>query len=96
MQQLNTYDSVFNQLTVDGNAIAFRDFLLKSPEMFLTLGDGCGLVSHIATYWRYQFPRGQPLAANIVQLMDTLQDFETSLGSEPVESMAPQLMARSA
>jgi hypothetical protein len=96
MQQLNTYDSVFSQLTVDGNAIAFRDFLLKSPEMFLTLGDGCGLVSHIATYWRYQFPKGQPLAANIVQLMDTLQDFESSLGAEPVGSSAPQLMAQSA
>ena len=56
--------------------------ILKSPEMFLQLGDGCGLVSHIATYWRYQFPRGRPLAANVLQLMDTLQDFEASLGAD--------------
>ncbi|MDZ4372627.1 MAG: hypothetical protein U1C74_14550 [Phenylobacterium sp.] len=82
MNHLNVYDEVFAQLTVEGNALAFRDFLLKSPEMFLSLGEGCGLVSHIATYWRYQFPRGRPLAANIVQLMDTLQDFELSLGSD--------------
>lgn len=82
MNQLGVYDEVFQQLTVDGNALAFRDFLLRSPEMFLSLGEGCGLVSHIATYWRYQFPRGRPLAANILQLMDVLQDFELSLGAD--------------
>jgi len=85
MNHLNVYDEVFAQLTVEGNAIAFRDFLLKSPEMFLSLGEGCGLVSHIATYWRYQFPRGKPLAANVLVLMDVLQDFEASLGTETPE-----------
>ena len=88
MNHLNTYDEVFSQLTTEGNAVAFRDFLLKSPEMFLSLGEGCGLVSHIATYWRYQFPRGKPLAANVVQLMDVLQDFEASLGAETPEQQA--------
>lgn len=88
MGHLGVYDEVFSQLTVDGNALAFRDFLLKSPEMFLSLGDGCGLVSHIATYWRYQFPRGKPLAANVIQLVDTLQDFELSLGTDVHESQA--------
>ncbi|RAK62475.1 hypothetical protein [Phenylobacterium kunshanense] len=82
MNQLGVYDQVFSQLTGEGNAPAFRDFLLKSPEMFLSLGEGCGLVSHIATYWRYQFPRGRPLAANVMQLMDVLQDFELSLGAD--------------
>lgn len=82
MNYLGVYDQVFAQLTVDGNALAFREFLMKSPEMFLSLGEGCGLVNHIATFWRYQFPRGKPLAANIVQLVDILQDFELSLGSE--------------
>jgi hypothetical protein len=88
MNHLNTYDEVFAQLTTEGNAVAFRDFLLKSPEMFLSLGEGCGLVSHIATYWRYQFPRGKPLAANVIQLMDVLQDFEASLGVETPETIA--------
>lgn len=92
LKHLNVYDEVFQQLTVEGNALAFRDFLLKSPEMFLSLGDGCGLVSHIATYWRYQFPRAKPLAANIVQLMDTLQDFELSLGAsvDAADEPAPE------
>jgi hypothetical protein len=88
MTNLGVYDQVFQQLTEDGNAQAFRDFLLKSPDMFLQLGDGCGLVSHIATFWRYQFPRGKPLAANALELMDTLQDFELSLGSNDPEAPA--------
>lgn len=83
MGELAIYDEVFKQLTVNGNALAFRDFLLKSPEMFLSLGEGCGLVSHIASYWRFQFPRGRPLVADIVQLVDILQDFELSLGAAP-------------
>jgi hypothetical protein len=90
MQNLNTYDVFFSQLTTDGNATAFRDFLLKSPEMFIQLGEGCGLISHIATYWRYQFPRGTPLIATVIDLMDTLQDFESSLGADPPELGAVQ------
>lgn len=90
MQHLNTYDVFFSQLTTDGNATAFRDFLLKSPEMFIQLGEGCGLISHIATYWRYQFPRGKPLMATVIDLMDTLQDFESSLGADPPELGAVQ------
>jgi len=81
MGHLNVYDETFAQLTGEGNAIAFRDFLLKSPELFLSLGEGCGLISHIATYWRYQFARGKPLHADAVQLLDILQDFEASLGT---------------
>ena len=81
MGHLNVYDDTFAQLTGQGNAIAFRDFLLKSPELFLSLGEGCGLISHIATYWRYQFARGMPLHAEAVQLIDILQDFEASLGT---------------
>ena len=81
MGHLNVYDETFAQLTGEGNAIAFRDFLLKSPDLFLSLGEGCGLISHIVTYWRYQFARGKPLYAGAVQLVDILQDFEASLGT---------------
>jgi len=82
MNHLGVYDDTFGMLTGQGNAVAFRDFLLKSPEMFLSLGEGCGLVSHIATYWRYQFAQNKPLHANVMQLMDILQDFEASLGAD--------------
>jgi hypothetical protein len=89
--QLKVYDDVFAQLTASGNAAAFRDFLLKSPEMFLTLGEGCGLISHIATYWRYQFPQGRaPVMLDAAGLLDILMDFDISLGQDedPVQAAA--------
>jgi hypothetical protein len=79
MGYLKTYDAVFQQLT-DGNAIAFRDFLLKSPDMFMALGEGAGTVSHVASFWRYRFPEGKPLVAPMAELLEILQDFEAGLG----------------
>lgn len=88
MSYLKMYDSVFEKLTGEGNATAFRDFLLESPDMFMALGEGAGTMSHIATFWRYRFPKGTPLTASMGELFDILQDFESSLGSEPHLSQA--------
>ena len=77
---LRVYDQVFEELTKDGNATAFRDFLLRSPEMLVRLGEGSGIVSHIASFWRFRFPKGKPLEANVGELLDILQDFEAGLG----------------
>jgi hypothetical protein len=79
---LRVYDGVFRELTQDGNATAFRDFLLRSPEMLVALGEGTGVVSHIASFWRFRFPKGKPLEANVSELLDILQDFEAGLGGE--------------
>ncbi|HEX3366670.1 hypothetical protein [Phenylobacterium sp.] len=85
---LRLYDGVFSELTRDGNATAFRDFLLRSPEMLVALGEGAGVVSHIASFWRFRFPKGKPLEANVSELLDILQDFESGLGGD-----APAVMA---
>ncbi len=82
MGYLKTYDAVFQQLT-DGNPIAFRDFLLKSPDMFMALGEGAGTISHVASFWRYRFVEGKPLMAPMGELLEILQDFEAGLGAEP-------------
>jgi hypothetical protein len=84
---LRVYDGVFQELTKDGNATAFRDFLLRSPEMLVALGEGTGVVSHIASFWRFRFPKNKPLEANVGELMDILQDFESGLGGD-VPSLA--------
>lgn len=88
MGYLKMYDAVFEKLTGEGNATAFRDFLLESPDMFMALGEGAGTLSHIATFWRYRFPKGKPLTASMGELFDILQDFESSLGAEPHLSKA--------
>ena len=79
---LQVYDDAFAELTQAGNPMAFRDFLLKSPEMFITLGERTGMVSHIASFWRYRFPKGRPLRAELDELFDILQDFHHGLGDD--------------
>ncbi|WP_394761818.1 hypothetical protein [Phenylobacterium sp.] len=79
---LQVYDDAFAELTQAGNPIAFRNFLLKSPEMFITLGERTGMVSHIASFWRYRFPKGRPLKVELDELFDILQDFHQGLGDD--------------
>ena len=79
---------MFRELTTDGNATAFRDFLLKSPEMLVALGEGTGVVSHIASFWRFRFPKGKPLEANVGELLDILLDFESSLSGDAPDTLA--------
>ena len=81
MGYLKAYDGVFQQLT-DGDAIAFRDFLLKSPGLFTALGESAGMVSHVASFWRYRFPENKPLMAPSDELLEILQDFEGGLGAD--------------
>jgi hypothetical protein len=78
---LQVYDDAFGELTQQSNPIAFRNFLLKSPEMFLSLGERTGMVSHIASFWRYRFPKGRGLHIELDELFDILQDFHQGLAA---------------
>ena len=82
MGYLKAYDLVFQQLT-DGNVVAFREFLLKSPELFMALGEGAGALSHVSSFWRFRFQEGKPLMAPMGEILELLQDFESGLGAEP-------------
>ncbi len=93
---LQVYDDAFGELTQAGNPMAFRDFLLKSPEMFITLGERTGMVSHIASFWRYRFPKGRPLKIELEELFDILQDFHQGLGEDDDEKAKAKVMANSA
>ena len=87
---LQVYDDAFAGLTQAGNPAAFRDFLLRSPEMFLSLGERTGMVSHIASFWRFRFPKGRPLNAELDELFDILQDFHNGLATDAAEAPRPQ------
>jgi len=50
--------------------------------MLMALGEGTGVVSHIASFWRFRFPKGKPLEATVGELLDILQDFDASLGGD--------------
>ncbi|MGZ5986652.1 MAG: hypothetical protein ACXWK7_17135 [Caulobacteraceae bacterium] len=79
---LQVYDDAFAELTQQSNPMAFRDFLLKSPDMFLSLGERTGMVSHIASFWRYRFPKGRGLQIELDELFDILQDFHQGLAAD--------------
>jgi hypothetical protein len=80
---LRTYDEAYAQLAANGNPQAFRDFLLTAPRMFLDLGEKIGAISHISSFWRYRFPKGQTVRADADELMAILQDFESGFGVVP-------------
>ena len=77
---LDSYDAAFNELTLNANPIAFRDFLLSAPNLFFGVGDRLGAVQHITSFWRYRFQPGSP-GLKAPELFDILLDFENSLGS---------------
>ncbi|PIB94553.1 hypothetical protein [Caulobacter sp. FWC2] len=79
MRTLKVYDDAFEDLIENGRPTAFRDFLLRAPEMFLSLGERVGVISHISSYWRYRFPQNEPLTIDVEEAIDILMDFEAGL-----------------
>jgi hypothetical protein len=79
LKTLQVYDNAFKGLTVNQDPLVFRDFLLKAPEMFLMLGERIGIISHIASFWRFRFPAGSPLKVEITEAVDIVQEFEAGL-----------------
>jgi hypothetical protein len=79
LRSLDIYDRAFEDLIENSRPQAFRAFLLRAPEMFLSLGEKVGVIAHIASFWRYRFPLGQPLVADIGEAVDILQDFDAGL-----------------
>ena len=49
---LNIYDAAYRDLTVNGNPMAFKEFLLKAPVMFYELGERLGAVDHIVSFYK--------------------------------------------
>ena len=100
LRALSVYNAAFRDLTVNGNPRAFREFLMKAPEMFMELGEKLGALSHITSFWRYRFPPGSKLVADGPGAFDLLRDFEVSMGVreeggaiEPLKTRAPRVFA---
>jgi hypothetical protein len=79
---LATYDRAFHDLVAKGRAMAFREFLLKAPNMFLIIGEHVGVVSHINSFWRFRFPEGAPLMMEADEGFELFQGFESSLNTD--------------
>lgn len=78
-QMLNVYNEAYEALTKDGQPVAFRNFLLQAPSMFVSLGEQLGTIQHVVSFWNYRFPAGRPRLISPDDLMDILLDFEDGL-----------------
>jgi len=85
---LQLYDYAFSEMTAHHDATAFRDFLMNSPQLFLRLGEGCGMLSHIVTFWRYRFTSERRLQASAAELVSIFTDFESGLGDDAADQFA--------
>jgi hypothetical protein len=85
---LNVYNSAYRQLTQENNPVAFRDFLLAGPDMFLKIGEQLGAMQHVISFWNYRMPKGRPRRASYDELADLFQDFEDGLSN--VTAAAPR------
>ena len=88
MSTLGVYDGAFLQLTHNSDPGSFRDFLLKSPALFVSLGESVGGISHIVSYWEYRFPAGRPARAAPEEVLEILQEFDGSFVSVNAEKAA--------
>jgi hypothetical protein len=73
---LNIYDSAYKTMTVEKKPAAFKDFLLKSPAMFLEIGETAGLVSHVSSFWEFKCKNGDIGILEGPELVDVFQEFE--------------------
>lgn len=54
-EALLEYGTAFAALT-EGQPSAFRDFLLRAPQLFMPIGEAVGVIKHIDSFWRFRFP----------------------------------------
>jgi hypothetical protein len=76
---LRFYDDAFENLTQHGQPSAFREFLLRSPAMFVSLGEKIGGIAHVSSFWRYRFPIGAALSISVQEAVELFTDFEESV-----------------
>jgi hypothetical protein len=81
---LGAYDTAFQALTLAGDPVIFREFLLASPERFFDLGENLAAIQHIVSFWRYRFPEGSRALLDPYEFHDMLLDFES--GIPPIDT----------
>jgi hypothetical protein len=84
-QLLQIYDDAYTGLLSGKDAHQFRKFLLDAPELFVEIGEKMGVLSHIASFWRFRFPDPARCAVDAEELVTILQDFSKGLPTSVLE-----------
>lgn len=91
---LDVYDESFAELVASNSPTTFRAFLLSASPMFLDLGEKLGAISHIASFWRHRFPKGQPVVIDAEELSIIFQDFTSGFAERVRAQTAPVTQSR--
>ena len=86
-ESLAAYDTAYLAMTERSDPVAFREFLLRAPAMFNSLGERLSAIEHVASFWRFRFPAGQLPRIAVDELIDIFMDFEASLNTVSVEPL---------
>ena len=78
-RMLDIYTKAYAGLTNQNDPGLFREFLLRAPQMFMSLGEQLGALQHIESDWKHRLPEGKPAAISQLEFADLLVDFEESL-----------------
>ncbi|WP_183253941.1 hypothetical protein [Brevundimonas basaltis] len=89
---LRIYDDAYAELTLDARPGGFRDFLLRAPRLFTSLGEQLGAVQHVVSFWQFRFGPGAP-PVGVEELIDVFMDFETGLAGRTEDSDVYVLVA---
>ena len=76
---LKVYDDAYQEMTLNGNPTAFREFLRNAPDLFYALGERLGAINHIVSFWSFRFPSGAKQKVAADELIDLLVDFEAGI-----------------
>lgn len=77
---LSEYDNAFKSLVDHNDPGAFRAFLLRAPQMFLSSGEQLAAINHIINFWLYRFPVGSLNRLEVDDAFDIYKDFSACLG----------------
>ncbi|MGE0829072.1 MAG: hypothetical protein AB7O04_06950 [Hyphomonadaceae bacterium] len=76
---LRSYNDAYAEMT-NGKPAAFRDFLLRAPALFLSVGEAISVITHIESFWRFRFPKeAKTLSLDAEEAIEIFQEFEATL-----------------
>jgi hypothetical protein len=89
-ESLRKYNEAFQALS-DGQAGAFRTFLLEAPSMFIPIGEAVGVVKHIHSFWRFRFPGASMMTMEGDEAVELFHEFQGTLDAiQFIREAAPQ------
>ena len=78
---IGAYDKAYHQMVGAQNPLAFKTFLLSSPQLFIQLGEQLGQLQHVVQFWRYRARSQGGTMMPFDDYVDMMRDFEDSISA---------------